>query len=80
MAQKRKKRNPLTLDELRCSMSTALTELESIFMDTGNDADLRVKAINSLATLANAYTRITEATDLENRIEALENTKMRAVS
>lgn len=80
MAQKRKKRNPLTLYELRCSMSTALTELESIFMDTGNDADLRVKAINSLGTLANAYTRITEATDLENRIEALENQKMRAVS
>lgn len=80
MAQKRKARKPLSLDELRCSMSTALRELETIYMDTHNDADCRIRAINSLSTLANSYVRITEVSDLESRIEALENAKMKAVS
>ena len=80
MAQKRKKRKPLTLVELRRSMSTALRELETIYMDNDNDADCRIRAINSLSTLANSYVRITEVSDLESRIEALENAKMKAVS
>lgn len=80
MAQKRRTRKPLTLDELRASMSTALLELERIYMDTNNDADCRIRAINSLSTLANSYARITEVSDIESRIQQLENPKMKAVS
>jgi hypothetical protein len=79
MAIKRKTRKPLTLDELRCSMSTALRELETIFMDTGNEADCRIRAINSLSSLANSYTKITEISDLEARIEALEAQRLKRV-
>ena len=80
MAQKRKTRKPLTLDELRCSMSTALRELENVYMDTDTETELRVRAINSLATLANSYAKITEVSDLEARITELESNQLRKVS
>ena len=72
MAIKRKKRNPVTLDEMRRSMSTALNELEAIIFDDSNDVDQRIRAINSLASLANSYSRITELHDFEQRIQQLE--------
>lgn len=75
MAKKRRTRKPLNLDELRASMSTALLELERIFMDDANDADCRIKAINSLATLSNSYARITEVSDIEQRLTELEKAK-----
>ncbi|KPP94616.1 MAG: mobile element hypothetical protein [Bacteroidetes bacterium HLUCCA01] len=72
MARLRRTRKPLTLDELRASMSTALIELERIYTDTKKDADSRIRAINSLATLANSYARITEVSDIEKRLTELE--------
>ncbi len=73
MAQKRRARKPITLDELRGTMTTALLELERIYQDSRNDVDQRIRAINSLATLSNSYARITEVSDLEQRICLLEN-------
>ena len=73
MADKRKNlRKPYTLDKLRLSLSTAVRELETVFLDRDNDVDQRVRAINSLASLANSYSRITETHELEKRITALE--------
>jgi hypothetical protein len=72
MAIKRRTRKPLTLDELRASMSTALMELERIYMNATNDVDQRIRAINALATLANSYARITEVSDIETRLTELE--------
>lgn len=73
MADKRKNlRKPLSLDKLRLSMSTAVRELETIYLDTNNDVDQRIRAINSLASLGNSYSRITETSDLEQRIIELE--------
>jgi hypothetical protein len=79
MAIKRRTRTPLTLSELRASISTAVLELERIYMNDKNDTDQRIRAINSLSTIANSYARLTEVADLENRIEILENAKMRAI-
>ncbi|MCH8517749.1 MAG: hypothetical protein LAT68_15620 [Cyclobacteriaceae bacterium] len=75
MARLRRTRKPLTLDELRASMSTALIELERIYTDTKKDTDSRIRAINSLATLANSYTRLTEVSDIEKRLTELEAVK-----
>lgn len=75
MAKKRRTRKPLNLDELRASMSTALLELERIYMDDANDTDSRIRAINSLATLSNSYARITEVSDIEQRLSELEKAK-----
>lgn len=80
MAIKRRSRKPLTLDELRCSMSTALRELETIFMDDTAEHETRIRAINALATLSNSYSKVTEISDLEARIQALEAAKLKKVS
>lgn len=72
MAQKRRKRKPLDIADIRASMSTAIQELENIFMDTTNEADTRIRAINSLGTLANSYARLVEVDDLQKRVEKLE--------
>ena len=73
MADRRKNiRKPYTLDKLRLSLSTAVRELETVYLNRDNDVDQRVRAINSLASLANSYSRITETHVLEQRIQALE--------
>ena len=75
---KRRKKKPLTLKQLKGSMSTALLELERIYMNPGkHKADVIIRAVNSLSSLSNSYTRLTETHELEERIEALEETKMR---
>jgi hypothetical protein len=72
MATNRRKRKALTLDQIRKSMSTAIRELETIYMDTENDTDKRIRAINSLASTVNAYSRLTELHSIEERITKLE--------
>lgn len=78
--KKRRKRKPLSLDQIRCSMSTAIRELESIYMNTENDNDQRIRAINSMASTVNAYTRLTEAHEFEERLTALEERQLKRVS
>ena len=72
MAIKRRKRTPVSLDEMRRSMTTALYELERIYFDESNDVDQRIRAINALSSLANSYSRLTELHDFEQRIQKLE--------
>ncbi len=75
MPIKRRKRKPLSLDQIRTSMSTAIRELEGIYMDSDkNSVDERIRAINSLASTVNAYTRLTEAYEFEERLNRLEET------
>ena len=75
---KRRKKKPLTLKQLKGSMSTALLELERIYMNPDkHKADVIIRAVNSLSSLSKSYTRLTETHELEERIEALEETRMR---
>ncbi len=74
MALKRRTRKPLTLGELRATISTAVIELERIYMNDANDTDQRIRAINSLSTIANSYAKLTEVSELEERITAMEQT------
>jgi hypothetical protein len=73
---KRRKTKPITLKQLKGSISTALIELERIYMDPEkHGADTVIRAVNSLSSLANSYTRLIETYEFEQRIEALENDK-----
>jgi len=75
---KRRKKNPLTLKQLKGSMSTALLELERIYMNPEkHNADVIIRAVNSLSSLANSYTRLTEAHEFEERITALEEQQIK---
>ena len=79
MDGRQKKRKPYSLKQVQTIMATAIRELEMIYLDTGNDADKRIRAINALASLSNSYSRLVETADLEARIAALETNQMRKV-
>ena len=69
---KRKAYKSYSLDDVRKTMTSALKELESIYLDEKAEPDQKIRAINSLASLANSYARISETADLEERITQLE--------
>ena len=74
---KRKAYKSYSLDDVRKTMTSALKELESIYLDESAEPDQKIRAINSLASVANSYAKITETADLEERISNLEqNTKL----
>lgn len=55
------------------AVSTAILELESIYLDVQTDNSEKIRAINALSTLGNTYARLSETADLEARILALES-------
>ena len=69
---KRKAYKSYSLDDVRKTMTSALKELESIYLDEKAEPDQKIRAINSLSSLANSYARISETADLEERITQLE--------
>ena len=69
---RQRKRKPYSLQQVQIIAATAVRELETIFLDKVTDTNERIRAINSLATLINSYSRLTETADLEARIVELE--------
>ena len=72
---KRKAYKSYTLDDVRKTMTSAIRELEGIYLDESTEPDQRIRAINSLSSLANSYAKISEISDLEERITILEQQK-----
>lgn len=62
----------MTLAEVAKTMTSAIKELERIYLDQDHSADTRIRAVNSLASLGNCYAKVLEVSDLEARIEQLE--------
>lgn len=73
MTSKRRKRKELTPKQVLKAVSTAILELESIYLDVQTDNSEKIRAINALSTLGNTYARLSETADLEARILALES-------
>jgi hypothetical protein len=73
MGFKRRKRKELTPKQVLQAVSTAILELESIYLDAETDKSEKIRAINALSTLGNTFARISETADLEARILALES-------
>ena len=69
---RQRKRKPYSLQQLQVIMATAIRELETMYLNGKNESDQRIRAINSLASLCNSYTKLTETADLEERITKLE--------
>jgi len=69
---RQRKRKPYSLQQLQVIMATAIRELETIFLNDGNDTEQRIRAINSLSSLCNSYAKLTETAELEQRISELE--------
>ena len=73
MGFKRRKRKELTPKQVLQAVSTAILELESIYLDAETDNSEKIRAINALSTFGNTFARISETADLEARILALES-------
>lgn len=73
MTFKRRRRKELTPKQVLKAVSTAILELESIYLDVRTENSEKIRAINALSTLGNTYARLSETTELEARILALES-------
>lgn len=71
-----RKRKSYTLDQVKKIASNGLMELERIILSDADNAE-KIRACNSLASLMNSYTRLSELHDLEERISALENSQLK---
>ena len=76
MTSKRRKRKELTPKQVLKAVSTAILELESIYLDKATENGEKIRAINALSTLGNTYSRLSETTELEARITALESNEI----
>ena len=73
MADNRKrKRKPYTLDQARLIGTHALMECEGILLDDQSQPGDKIRAANSISSLLNSYAKISEISDLEERIGNLE--------
>lgn len=76
MADNRKrKRKPYTLDQARLIGTHALMECEAILLDDNSQPGDKIRAANSISSLLNSYAKISEISDLEERITILEQQK-----
>lgn len=64
---KRRKRTPLDANTLKCSLSTALRELETVFLDETLDAETRIKAAAATATIANSYAKLQKEAEAQQQ-------------
>jgi len=76
LTSKRRKRKELTPKQVLKAVSTAILELESIYLDKATENGEKIRAINALSTLGNTYARLSETTELEARITALESNEI----
>ena len=73
VARRERKRRPKPMDLRTLSrvLTTAITKLEDDLLVSTDAEEIR-KIAHALATVAGTYTRLTETTDLEARLKALE--------
>ncbi len=69
--QRKRRPKPMDLKTLSRVLTTAITKLEDHLLESTEVEEAR-KICHALATVAGSYTRLTEATELEARVEALE--------
>ena len=73
MTSKRRRRKELTPKQVLKAVSTTIIELESIYLDERTENSEKIRAINALSTIGNTFARLSETTELEARIVALES-------
>ena len=73
MADKRlRKRKPYTLQQVQTIGSHALMTCENILLSPNTTDGQKLQAANSISALLNSYARLYESTELELRIQKLE--------
>ena len=74
-----RKRKAYTVEQALLIGSHALQEMERILLSDADNNE-KIRSANAISTLINSYRRLVETSEIVERIEALENNKLRKVS
>ena len=74
-----RKRKAYTVKQVQLIGSHALMEMERIILSDAENPE-KIRAANAISTLMNSYRALVETGEIIQRIEALENNKLRKVS
>lgn len=81
MSYKRKRsRKPLTIQDLLLKLTDAVKAMEEIILSDGYTENQKIQATHALSGIVGKYKGLIETAEIIERIEALENNKMRKVS
>lgn len=69
--KRRRSRKPITLKDAKLRMTDGIKALEKIILEA-DDENKVIQAVNAMSGVVSRYTKLVEVTDLEERIEALE--------
>lgn len=74
-----RKRKPYSIKQVEMIGSHALRECERILLNDKADNNDVIRASNAISTLINSFRRLKEATEIIERIEALEGKQIQKV-
>lgn len=78
--KQKRSRKKFTVDDLLLKMTDAVKEMEKIILEESYSENQKIQAVNALSGLVGKYRNLVETSEIIERIEALENNKMRKVS
>lgn len=78
--KQKRSRKALTVNDLMLKLTDAVKELEKIILHDSYTENQKIQAVNALSGLVGKYKTLIETSEILERIEALENGKMRKVS
>jgi len=68
----RRSRKPLTLDDCKLRLTDAVDRAEEIILTEDTTDNTAIQAIHALSSAINRYAKLVETTELQERVEALE--------
>lgn len=77
--KQKRKRKALTIGDLLLKLTDAVMEMEQIILDESYTENQKIQAVNALSGLVGKYKGLVETSEIIERIEALENNKIRKV-
>ena len=80
--KQRRSRKPMSLENAKLKMTDAVKQMEKIILDGDYDSktvQTKIQAVHALSGIISRYTKLIETADIIERIEALENNKLRKV-
>ncbi|SMO84176.1 hypothetical protein [Gracilimonas mengyeensis] len=77
--KQKRSRKRLTVDDLMLKMTDAVKTMEKIILSDSYTENQKIQAVNALSGLVGKYKGLIETHEIIERIEALENNRMRKV-
>jgi len=81
--KQKRSRKAITLEEAKLRMTDAIKQMEKIILDGDYEqktVQTKIQAVHALSGIVSRYAKLVEIEDLESRISALEENRMKKVS